>query len=183
MNASSSREICIAGTQDAVTTLLSVLRRPWCVLELGGAGIEAVEALLAFTEAATLFDEKGYAGVVALLRHQRWCHVAEEQRRAALDGFCVPRRVRGLMGKEKRTELRDICAALLKSSLESFNGFYMRALVACAVFMGVFMGSNAKLVDWKRREYSGADVEQGFCAIASHDWGRHKGTKEVGPDT
>lgn len=78
VNASSSREVCIADTQDAVTTLLSVLRRPWCVLELGGAGNEAVEALLAFAEAAKKCNGKGYNGAVALLRHQPWCLVAEE---------------------------------------------------------------------------------------------------------
>lgn len=141
VNACSSREICVAGIQDAVTTLLSVLRRPWCVLELCGAGTEAVEALLAFAEAAKGFNEKEYIGAVALLRHQRSCQFIEEQRRAALGGSGVPERLRGTRGREREIELVDICAALFNSSLESFNGFYMRAIVVCAVIMGVEWGA------------------------------------------
>lgn len=137
VNASSSREICIAGIEDAVTTLLSVLKRPWCVLELCGAGIEAVEALLAFAEAAKKGSGKDYDGAIALLRHQRWCMDVEEQRRAVLDGFCGFQRLRGRRGRDKKTEIRDIYATLFKSSLESFNNFYMRAIVTCAVVMDV----------------------------------------------
>jgi len=123
VNASSSRVICIAGIQDAVTTLMSVLRRPWCILELCGAGIEAVDALLAFAQVATIADEKGYAGMVALLRHQRWCQTVEEQGRAVLDGFCVPKRLTGRRGSKHKLELMDICAALFRSSLESSMAF------------------------------------------------------------
>ncbi len=117
VNTSSSRELCIAGIQDAVTTLLSVLRRPWCVLELCGSGLEAVEALLAFAEAAEGFSEKEYGGAVALLRHQRWYQVVEEQRSVALDGFCVSGRLRGRKGREEKPDLRDIWSALFREAL------------------------------------------------------------------
>ena len=148
VNAYLSREICIAGRQDAVTTLLGVLRRLWCVLELCAADAEAVKALLAFAKVAESVDGEGYAGAVALLRYQRQCQVVEERNRRAVDGFRCFEVITGLERKEEGLELRAMCAALFRNSIDSFNGFYMRAIAVCAVEVAVEWGVMGRLLAW-----------------------------------
>ena len=146
VNVSSSEEVCIAGIRDAVTTLLAVLRRAWCVLELCEAGAKAVTALLTFVAVAESLDRQGYTGAVASLRYQRDCHIAEERESGIIDGLNWSQKVEGFDKREKDDRLREICAALFRSSLDSFNGFYIRAIAACAVELRVQWGDMGRVL-------------------------------------
>ena len=138
VNASSCRDVCIAGFEDDVTTLLGVLRRPWCMLELCSAGtVEAVKALLAFAEAADTVDPKGYRGAAALLRHQIECQIIEGSQEVKNEVSGWIKKSKSLNWRSRKLVLKNICATLFESSLSSYNGFYMRAIVACAIEAGV----------------------------------------------
>ena len=146
VNVSSSEKVCIAGIRDAVTTLLAVLGRAWCVLELCGAGAKAVTALLTFVAVAESVDRQAYTGAVASLRYQRDCHIAKERESGIIDGLNWSKKVEGFDKRGKDDRLREICAALFKSSLDSFNGFYMRAIAACAVELRVQWGDMGRVL-------------------------------------
>ena len=134
VNAASSQTICIAGIKDDVTTLLGILRRPWCVLELCSVGREATKALLVFARAASSVDCSGYAGSAALLRYQLDCREGDvlDRRRSGIrdGGYWKSWR---LYKGGRRSVLKNICEAVFESTLGSFNGFYIRAIISCAV--------------------------------------------------
>jgi len=60
---------CIAGWGTPVETLLAVLRRPWCILELCCSRDEAVVTLLEFAREAER-EVGGYSAAVSLLEHE-----------------------------------------------------------------------------------------------------------------
>ena len=172
LNVSSSEEICIAGRRDAVTTLLAVLRRAWCVLEVCGAGAKAVTALLTFVAVAESVDKEGYKGAVASLGYQRDFHIARERESAIIDGLNWSRKVDGFDKKAKDDRLREICAALFRSSLDSFNGFYMRAIAACAIELGIQWGDMGRMLTVKEEAFEKLTPKQLVDGVQRQSSGR-----------
>lgn len=137
INVYSSKKICLAGTGDAATTLLGVLGRVWCILELCSAVPRGLVALLEFAQFAQAIDGKGYAAAVALLLHQRQCQIGPQRTLGMAEVLDAHEYLLAARSNECLAQLKEICAVLFRPSLDSFNGFYMRAIVTVAVWMGV----------------------------------------------
>ncbi|KAJ5112812.1 hypothetical protein N7532_000857 [Penicillium argentinense] len=73
INAAASSQHCLLGQHNALETMLMVLQRPWCVLELCCCDTDTVTAAHAFALIATCIDRAKYQPAVRLLsdRDQR----------------------------------------------------------------------------------------------------------------
>ena len=122
----------IGGT--LVETLLAVLSRPWCVLELCYSNTRAVDALLNFARLACRLDPHAYASAKILLSHERRHRLSSDMKigdtpalRALLDPLPVSRK------GATTEEIRALCAALFIASENSYSGFWMRGICVCAL--------------------------------------------------
>ena len=106
---------CIVGFNNVVETLLVVLRRPWCILELWCTKLETVEALYHFAMLAYGIDWRGYAAAVALLSHE-----LSKKRE-------ISRSNSTSTGNPTLQEMQDFCTAIFSTSESSFNSFWLRA--------------------------------------------------------
>ncbi|KAF3225186.1 hypothetical protein TWF191_005476 [Orbilia oligospora] len=70
VNAAISEEHYIVGRGSIVETLLVILRRPWCILEVCCCEYETVRTMLEFAILAREFEPKAYAASVYLLSHE-----------------------------------------------------------------------------------------------------------------
>ncbi|KAJ6602112.1 hypothetical protein B0H10DRAFT_2230332 [Mycena sp. CBHHK59/15] len=141
INAAGCFRHAIAGRGSTVETLLAVLRRPWCVLELCCTPVSAVEPLLAFAECAAEFDHMGYGAAVVLLRHELAAREEEDVGKVTgpiLSLFGGP----SLIERASRTSasipaLRTMCFAVFSTSVRSYNGFWLRLVCISALQLGM----------------------------------------------
>jgi hypothetical protein len=116
INAATNGAIAIVGRESYVQTMLCVLRRPWCILELCCVNTSALRLLLRFATQAAEFDVDGYLPAVGLLSHElrmRECRFAVK---SCPDG--VPQKM----------VLKSLCLA----AEESFNALWLRAIYETA---------------------------------------------------
>lgn len=123
-NAAMSDNHCIVGFNNVIETLLVVLRRPWCILELCCTKLESIEALYHFATLAYGIDCRGYAAAVALFSH-------ELSKKRGID-----RCDRAGNGATMQ-EMQDFCTAIFFASEISFNSFWLRALCVSALKLDV----------------------------------------------
>lgn len=127
INAARYSKHTIAGRGSIVETLLTVLRRPWCVLELCCTPISTVQSLLAFAEYADGFDQAGYSAAVALFRHELTARAHPDL------SLC-----RGALNPSRSVAaLRSLCSAVFSTSLRSYNGFWLRLICVSAFWLGI----------------------------------------------
>jgi hypothetical protein len=136
LNASLHAQHCIIGQHSKTETLLVVLRRPWCVLEIcvsndvhGDDDIETLEGIRGFARVAQEVDAAGYGTAVFLLGVE----IDAKKRRK--------RQHRQMLGGDSRVSygrVYELCnAAVFMPSLRSFNSFWIRLICVCAIELGV----------------------------------------------
>lgn len=142
LNASLHKSHCIIGHYSKTETLLAVLRRPWCVLEICVSNVhdvEVLEAIRMFARVAQEVDAAGYGAAVFLLGVEidarQGIHL--QRRRAATtdyrwkDGYPHKRTI-------PSSRVYELCnATVFIPSLKSFNSFWIRLICVCAIEMGV----------------------------------------------
>ena len=126
----------IGGT--LVETLLAVLSRPWCVLELCYSTTAAIDALLNFADLAYQLDIGAYTTAKILLSHERRhrlisdLHIEGAAYSASLmDPEPVSRKAASV------EEMRSLCSALFMVGENSYSGFWMRAICVCALKLNI----------------------------------------------
>lgn len=138
MHAAMNKSHCIVGTNNVVETLLLVLRRPWCVLELCGTSLATLESLYAFATLASDINPKEYAAAIALLSH-------ELSKKSGMES----REKHGQ--KVSMQAIQSFCADIFTASENSYNGFWMRALCVCALWLDVSFSEMAlRLLDQEK---------------------------------
>ena len=133
------RGIGIAGRGDTiggtlVETLLAVLSRPWCVLELCFSTTKAIDALLDFAYLACQLDAGAYTAARILLSHERAHRLfsgLDVRGSGLVESMMLSKPVR--RHKANMREIRELCAALFIVSESSYSGFWMRAICVCAL--------------------------------------------------
>ncbi|CAG7937436.1 unnamed protein product [Penicillium nalgiovense] len=138
INASKFSKHQIIGRRDIVESLLMILQRPWCVLELCCCDNPAISAIHRFAIVATKLNPELYSHAFILL-HQE-----------------LKRRTIRCLGGIKRSELsftklwipfaeldttwfaiKEVYADLSSSRLRSHNSFWLRLISICAPYLGI----------------------------------------------
>ncbi|KAL4958971.1 uncharacterized protein BDV14DRAFT_185651 [Aspergillus stella-maris] len=129
INAATLEEHCVIGRSSAVESLLVILQRPWCVLEICCAETETVRSVLKFAQVAVKEDPDSYDAAVWLLSHECRSRMAL----SSLTSHVLPCDATASQCAEKR--LCDIYAATTLS--RSYNRFWLPLICSCAVYLGL----------------------------------------------
>ena len=129
INAATLEEHCVIGLSSSVESLLVILQRPWCVLEICCADTETVRSVLIFAQVAAQEDPDSYDAAVWLLSHECWSRMAS----LSLTSHVSPCDATAPQCAEKR--LCDIYAATTLS--RSYNRFWLPLICSCAVYLGL----------------------------------------------
>ena len=138
INASKFSKHQIVGRRDVVESLLMILQRPWCVLELCCCHNPVISAIHRFAIVASKLNPELYNYALILL-HQE-----------------LKRRIIPCLGGIKRTELfftklwipfaeldttwfaiKEVYADLSSSRFRSHNSFWLRLISTCAPYLGI----------------------------------------------
>lgn len=140
LNASAKEphQIGVAGTGSAAETLLAVLSRPWCVLELCCSRLDVVEALVAFADIGLEFDVKKYTAARLLLNHERETRTYKSRRSSGIPSWASHRET-AIQRRDTLSKIRALCAALFIVSENSYNGFWLRVICVCALWLAIPM--------------------------------------------
>ncbi|KAH8697846.1 hypothetical protein BGW36DRAFT_296269 [Talaromyces proteolyticus] len=156
LNACLYKNHCIIGHHSVIQTLLIVLRRPWCVLEICVGSTEddysttnVLMQILSFARLAQQRDKSGYETAVFLLEHEL------EKRHDSFDLLSMP--VIGSLEREEGTPISlsaeevsykrlissyERCnRSVFLTSLKSFNSFWICLICVFAVEIGVTFSS------------------------------------------
>ncbi|KAL4942881.1 hypothetical protein BDV06DRAFT_191073 [Aspergillus oleicola] len=126
INAATLQKHCVIGRSSAVESLLVILQRPWCVLEVCCADTETVRAVLGFAQVVVKENPDAYDAAVWLLSHEY------RSRMVSLSSYISPHCDGApLQCSEKR--LCDIYAATTLS--RSYNRFWLPLICSCAVYL------------------------------------------------
>ncbi|KAL4788467.1 hypothetical protein BJX76DRAFT_315781 [Aspergillus varians] len=128
INAATFDQHCVIGRGSAVESLLVILQRPWCVLEVCCTDIETVAAVREFALLAAQRVPDRYDAAVQLLFHEYTARIAP----LATDVVCHSER---LAPRCSEKALRDIYAAT--TLVRSYNRFWLPLICSCAVYLGV----------------------------------------------
>ncbi|KAL4793375.1 hypothetical protein BDV19DRAFT_366758 [Aspergillus venezuelensis] len=129
INAATLEKHCVIGRSSAVESLLVILQRPWCVLEICCAETETVRSVLKFAQIAVKEDSDSYDAAVWLLSHECRSRLAS----LSLASHVLPCDATAPQCSEKR--LCDIYATTTLS--RSYNRFWLPLICSCAVYLGL----------------------------------------------
>ncbi|KAK6540151.1 hypothetical protein TWF694_008972 [Orbilia ellipsospora] len=130
VNAAIAQHHCIVGQNSAVETLLSILRRPWCILEVCCTDYTTIEAVLEFSKLARQVNPELYAAAVLLLSHEAAKRSSETQ--IPLPPVSSSRAPEASLGP-----LREVYTALSADGMKSHNPFWLRVICVCGVQLGI----------------------------------------------
>ncbi|MCJ1336753.1 hypothetical protein MMC09_002031 [Bachmanniomyces sp. S44760] len=134
INSSTKLWHAIAGKGSEVETLLTVLRRPWCVLELCCCDDVSLQAILDFAKAAMEIDPDGYEEAVNLLSYETSMENGSDDELLQCSN--------GKMAQlsDQSTILHSphkFHTSIIQSSISSYNGFWLRLIHVCALELGI----------------------------------------------
>lgn len=146
INAALHERHCIIGQDSRLQTLLVILRRPWCVLEICVSNLhktDVLEAVLAFAKTAQELDCSGYSTAVFLLEYEletRRCYFqAVKHRSSSLKEHVTVMIDRSHLRLQKGSSSRQVykmCNTVFLPSLKSFNSFWIRLICVSAIETG-----------------------------------------------
>ncbi|KAJ5156352.1 hypothetical protein N7492_009155 [Penicillium capsulatum] len=147
MNAARSRKHCVLGHRTAEESLLRILQRPWCVLELCCCQTSIVVAVQNFASAASRIDRDIYDPANQLLSYELARRSELRPSDLTMFGHLTSQRFQSQASSASWPESRAIYTALSPSRLLSHNPFWIGVLCACAVYLGVSI-SHLSLMLW-----------------------------------
>jgi len=119
---------CVIGNGSAVESLLVILQRPWCVLEVCCGALETVTAVRQFAQLAAQVDPDGYDAAVRILSH-------EHRTRTSPMATDISRSSDPYASRCSVKTLRDIYA--VTTLTRSYNRFWLTLICSCAVHLDV----------------------------------------------
>ncbi|KAK6511389.1 hypothetical protein TWF481_000305 [Arthrobotrys musiformis] len=133
VNAAISDKHYIVGRESLVESLLIILRRPWCILEVCCCEYETVTTMLEFALLAREVDPKAYAAAAFLLSH-------EASKRIQQTPNVSPPRIPLTAGRPSQPEvnaLQEVYTVLSADGIQSHNPFWLRVICVCGVQLGI----------------------------------------------
>lgn len=132
LNAATSSTHCVLGEHSPLQTLLVILQRPWCVLELCCCDTSTVAAVYNFTTIAVELDSVIYRPACSLLSY-------EMIRRAKGPCASFSKLSQQLQWGPRGAwpSAFGIYADLSRSRLRSHNSFWMGLICICAISLGI----------------------------------------------
>ncbi|KAK6354281.1 hypothetical protein TWF730_008694 [Orbilia blumenaviensis] len=131
VNAAISERHHIVGRGSLVESLLIILRRPWCILEVCCCEYDTVRTMLEFAILAREVEPKAYAASVLLLSHE-----ALKRRQDLPEPISLLSRIPGTSQPELNT-LQEVYMALSADGMKSHNPFWLRVICVCGVQLGI----------------------------------------------
>ncbi|KAL4742044.1 hypothetical protein BDV11DRAFT_36523 [Aspergillus similis] len=130
INAATFKKHCVVGRNSAVESLLIILQRPWCVLEICCCiEVQTIGAVLVFATLAARIDPKSYDAAVQLLSHEIRVRI-----KPVMDSTSILTSggTDGMLYLPRCSEkaLRDIYAAT--TLVSSYNRFWLPLVCCCA---------------------------------------------------
>lgn len=137
MNAARYQKHCVLGYHTTMDSLLMVLQRPWCVLELCCCDAAIVAAVHAFVRAAAMVDGTTYGPASRLLAHELATRHQDGPRYRGLSGSSGASQRDCMPVGARWSKVWAIYAALAGSRLRSQNSLWVGLLCACAIYLAV----------------------------------------------
>lgn len=138
INAGKYSKHCVVGRDNIVESLLVVLQRPWCVLELCCCDTPTIAAIHGFATVAMRIDRTRYRSAVRLISHELTRRTGDQAEN--LEPCRVSLLASWRDGKSMDQIWNDVYATyadLSQHSLRSHNGFWLCLISVCAVYLGV----------------------------------------------
>jgi hypothetical protein len=132
---------CVLGRSDSLISLLVILQRPWCILELCCCETATIAALHEFARLALELDYSRYSPAFRLLAH--------ELSRRKHSGTEAPGAYQFAGTPQSCTAECDAFItykALSKSCLRSHNSFWIGLISTCAVYLGLAFSDMTKML-------------------------------------
>lgn len=178
LNASLHDKHCIIGQYSKTETLLVVLRRPWCVLEICVSNVhddvDVLEAIRGFARVAQEVEAAGYGTAAFLLG------VEIDARRRLTRSRKVSRDYYDFSA----AKVYELCnATVFIPSLRSFNSFWIRLICVCAIELRVSFSCLIRMLCGQQQSSEHDEHDAGRCnpdtAFAGIDVGalRHIGRR------
>ncbi|KAL5338147.1 hypothetical protein BJX70DRAFT_218169 [Aspergillus crustosus] len=125
INSASLDKHCVIGRGSAVESLLVILQRPWCVLEICCADTETIAAAQDFARLAANEDPRRYDSAVRLLSHE-------------LRARSSPVRESICSLDASRCSVKALCHIYAATALvHSYNRFWLPLICSCAVHLDI----------------------------------------------
>ncbi|KAK6529739.1 hypothetical protein TWF281_008901 [Arthrobotrys megalospora] len=132
VNAAISELHYIVGRGSLVESLLIILRRPWCILEVCCCEYETVSAMLEFAILAREIEPKAYAASVLLLSHE-----VSKRRSDRSEHLSLKPLSSGRPSQPELNTLQQVYIALSADGMKSHNPFWLRVICICGVQLGI----------------------------------------------
>lgn len=154
LNASAKEphQISVAGTGSAAEMLLAVLAQPWCVLELCCSRLSVIKALVAFADIALEFDPKTYTVARSLLQHERDTRTYKLRRSSGISRW-ISHQETAVQWTAMLSRIQSLCAALFIVSENSYNGFWLRVICVCALWLAILMSQAGQCLETVDQRY------------------------------
>lgn len=141
INAARYSTHCVVGHSDPLTSLLVVLQRPWCILELCCSDTSTVAALHEVARLALQIDHPAYSPALRLLAH--------ELSRRTDKGPEISEDCQIVRAPRKSTEAHGAFITykeLSRSCLRSHNSFWIGLISTCAVYFDLTFSDLTKML-------------------------------------
>ncbi|KAJ5698035.1 hypothetical protein N7462_000040 [Penicillium macrosclerotiorum] len=136
INATRYSKHCVLGQNNTLESLLMVLQRPWCVLELCCCETPTVAAVGAFTLAAAKLDRVTYSPAVMLLSYEMMQRTNEQTQTVRSVDFQNMRRQQ-LASRNPWLDAIAVYRELSRSCIRSHKAFWIGLICTCAVYLGI----------------------------------------------
>lgn len=169
INAMLARAHCMVGRNDVVQSLLIILQRPWCVLELCCCDTRTVIAVYNFASLAEKFNPKIYRVATMLLSHEISTRARGDYREYStpLLSFKVPygpSHADGYAFDSTAREVIEIYRTISITSLRSHNPFWLCLISVCAICLNVAF---SELIRTLHDDISNQDILTGLRITSS----------------
>lgn len=141
INAARYSTHCVLGRSDPLTSLLVILQRPWCILELCCADTSTVAALHGVAKLALKLDHSTYSPALSLLSHELSCRTDKGPEMA--EGWQL---VGATQQSNKAHDAFITYKELSRSCLRSHNSFWIGLISTCAVYFGLAFSDLTKML-------------------------------------
>jgi hypothetical protein len=138
INASRFAKHKIIGQGDTTESLLMVLQRPWCVLEICCCDSSAVSAIYQFAIVAAKLNLGVYSHAVELLYHELSIRTVRslahtKYSKFSSAKFCISYAELGTTW----IHVRKVYVDLSSSRVRSHNSFWLRLISTCTIYLGI----------------------------------------------
>ncbi|KAL4974414.1 hypothetical protein BDW66DRAFT_161328 [Aspergillus desertorum] len=160
LNAATFNKHCVVGRNSAVESLLIILQRPWCVLEICCCiDTQTIGAVLVFALLAAQIDPTSYAAAVTLLSHEYRARIG-----TLINSTCIfaSGGTNGIQYTQQCSE-KALCDTYAATTLvSSYNRFWLPLICCCAAYLDLSFSDVVRRI---RDDSGGMDGGMGWIEL------------------